>query len=92
MDIELDEVIDQLYTKIHQFLQSKVGEDLDQDIVDINLELTADKEIIVNIEVYLELSPFSRFNVEKIATEAINHGISVADEILPSFVVKIKQK
>jgi hypothetical protein len=92
MDIELDEVIDQLYTKIHQFLQSEVGEDLDQDIVDINLELTAEKEIIVNIEIYLELSPFSKFNVEKIANEAIKHGISVADQIFPSFLVNIKQK
>ncbi|MFX0173474.1 MAG: DUF3194 domain-containing protein [Candidatus Hodarchaeota archaeon] len=92
MDIELDEVIDQLYTRIHQFLQSKVGEDLDQDIVDINLELTAEKEIIVNIEIYLELSPFSKFNVEKIANEAIKHGISAADQIFPSFLVNIKQK
>ncbi|MFX0182973.1 MAG: DUF3194 domain-containing protein [Candidatus Hodarchaeota archaeon] len=92
MDIELDEVIDQLYTQIHQFLKSKVGEDLDQDIIDINLELTANKEIIVNIELYLELSTYSKLNVEKIANDAINHGISVADQIFPPFIVKIQQK
>ena len=38
IDNDSDEILDQLYLRIHQFLYSKVGEDLDQDLIDISLE------------------------------------------------------
>ncbi len=89
---ELDEIIDQLYVKIHQFLATKVGEDLSDDMIDINLELSDNEELIINIELYLELSPFSNFDVQKIAEEAVEHGIKAADQMCPPFVVRIKSQ
>ena len=92
MDNEFDEILDQLYTKIKQFLHTKVGEDIDQDLIDISLEITEKGELIVNIDLYLELSPFSSFNVQEIAEEAVKHGIKEADQICPSYIVKVQNK
>ncbi|UCG04472.1 MAG: DUF3194 domain-containing protein [Candidatus Heimdallarchaeota archaeon] len=88
---EFDEILDQLYSKIKQFLHTKVGEDLDQDLIDISLETTENGELIVNIDLYLELSPFSNFNVQEVAEEAVKHGIKEADQICP-YVIKIQNK
>ncbi|MFX0208770.1 MAG: DUF3194 domain-containing protein [Candidatus Hodarchaeota archaeon] len=87
---ELDEILDQLYIKIQQFLVTKVGEDLDQELIDINLETTENGELIVGIDLYLELSPFSSYDVQKIADEAVKHGIKEADQIFPSYIIKIR--
>ena len=89
---ELDEILDQIYLKIKQFLSSKVGEDLDQDLIDISLETSENGELNINIDLYLELSPFSHFDVQKIAEEAVKYGIEEADQICPPFVVKIQKK
>lgn len=87
---ELDEILDQLYVRIQQFLEEKVGEDLDQDLIDISLETSENGELIVGIDLYLELSPFSNYDVQKIAEEAINHGIKAADLICPPFIINFK--
>ncbi|MHA2244922.1 MAG: DUF3194 domain-containing protein [Candidatus Hodarchaeales archaeon] len=87
---ELDEILDQLYVRIQQFLEAKVGEDLDQDLVDISLETSENGELIVDIDLYLELSPFSKYDVQKIAEEAIKHGIKAADRICPQFIINFK--
>ena len=89
---ELDEIIDQLYVKIHQFLTTKVGEDLSTDMIDINLEITNNEELMINIELYLELSPFSEYDVQKIAEEAVEHGIKAADQMCPPLIVHIKSQ
>ncbi|MHA2202251.1 MAG: DUF3194 domain-containing protein [Candidatus Hodarchaeales archaeon] len=89
---ELDEILDQLYLKIKQYLQTKVGEDVDQDLIDISLETTENGELIIHIDLYLELSPFSNFNVQEIAEEAVKHGIEEADQICPSYIIKIRKK
>ncbi len=89
---ELDEILDQLYLKINQFLQTKVGEDIDQDLIDISLETTENGELIIHIDLYLELSPFSNFNVQEVAEEAVKHGIKEADQIFPSYIIKIQKK
>ncbi|MFX1285166.1 MAG: DUF3194 domain-containing protein [Promethearchaeota archaeon] len=86
---DLDEVLDQLYIKIRQFIITEVGEDLDQDLIDINLETTENGELIVSIDLYLELSPFSSYDVQRIAEEAIKYGIKEADQILPSYKISI---
>ncbi len=90
MASELDEILDQLYNKIHQFIVAKVGEDLDQDLIDISLETTENGELVINIDLYLELSPFSNYDVQKIAEEAVNLGIKTADQICPPFIVNIR--
>ncbi|MFX0122877.1 MAG: DUF3194 domain-containing protein [Candidatus Hodarchaeota archaeon] len=92
IDNEIDEILDQLYLKIKQFLQMKVGEDVDQDLIDISIETTERGELIVNIDLYLELSPFSNFNVQEVAEEAVKHGIKEADQIFPSYIIKIQNK
>jgi hypothetical protein len=89
---ESDEILDQLYLRIHQFLSSKVGEDLDQDLIDISLETKETGELIINIDLYLELSPFSSFDVQEIADKAVKYGIKEADRLCPSYVVKIRKK
>lgn len=92
IDNESDEILDQLYLRIQNFLYSKVGEDLDQDLIDISLETTENEELIINIDLYLELSPFTSFDVQEIAEEAVKHGIKEADQLCPSYVVKIRKK
>lgn len=89
---EIDEIIDQLYLSIHKFLVNKVGNDLGQDIIDINIETTENNEIKIEIDLYLELSPFSIYDVQTIAEDAIKRGIDAADRVLPEFVIKIQHK
>ena len=89
---EPDEIIDQLYVKIHQFLATKVGEDLNYDMIDINLEISDNRELVINIELYLELSPFSNYDVQKIAEEAIEHGIKAADQMCPPLIIHVKRR
>jgi hypothetical protein len=89
---ESDEILDMLYKKINDFLTLKVGEDLDHKLIDISLEIPANKELVVNIEISLELSPFSSFNAQEIADEAIKVGIEEADKILPSLIEDIPNK
>ncbi len=87
---ELDGILEQLYFKIQQFLVIQVGEDLDQDLIDISLETTDNGELIVNIDLYLELSPFSTYDVQKVAEEAVKHGIKEADHICPLYLINIR--
>lgn len=89
---ESDEILDRLYLKIKQFLYNKVGEDIDQDLIDIGLETTENGELLINIDLYLELSPFSSFNVQQVAEEAVKYGIKEADQIFPSYILKIQRK
>ncbi len=85
---DLEEILEKIYTDVHHFLVTSVGEDLDQDIIDIDLEMK-NEELIVEIHVYIELSTFSNLNVQKIAEDAIMSGISTADKICPRFVVQV---
>ncbi len=87
---ELDEILEQLYLKIQQFLVTQIGEDLDQDLIDISLETKGNGELIVNIDLYLELSPFSTYDVQKVAEEAVKHGIKEADHICPLYLINIR--
>ena len=57
IDNELDEILDQLYLKIKQFLHIKVGEDIDQDLIDISLETTENGELIINPEFDYAVEP-----------------------------------
>ncbi|MFX0014641.1 MAG: DUF3194 domain-containing protein [Promethearchaeota archaeon] len=87
---DMEDILDQLYIKIQQFLTDKIGEDLNQDLIDISLETTEKGELIVNIELFLELSPFSKYNVQEIAEEAVKHGIKEADQLCPPFIINIR--
>jgi hypothetical protein len=87
---DLESILDQIYDRIHQFLVSKAGEELNEDLIDISLEATNDGEIKVAIDLYLEVSPFSDQDVQKLANEAVEHGIKVTDQIIPEFIINIK--
>ena len=89
---ELDEILDQLYRKIHHFLIQKVGDDLNHKLIDISLETTENGELTVNIDLSLELSPFSKFKAQEIADEAVKYGIKEADQIFPSLIINLKPK
>ena len=78
---KIDDIIDQLYERIHQYLEQELKGDLTQDLVDIDLEVKQN-EIIVNIDLYIEISPFSTHDVQQIAEDAVKHGIAVADQII----------
>ena len=88
---EIEEIIDEIYSNIHHFLITKVGEELEQDLIDIDIELTNEAEIVVNIQLYIELTTFSLEDVQKLAEEAIQHGIQTADKVCPDFIVQIQQ-
>ncbi len=81
-----EDILDLLYEEIHKFLVSQVGEELDNDIIDINLETSDNKGLTVEISLALEIRAFSNLNVEELAEKAIAHGIKIADEVCPSFI------
>lgn len=91
MTIEIEEIIDKVYSKIHHFLIAKVGEELEQDLIDIDIELKNEAEIVVNIHLYIELTSFSLEDVQKLAEEAIQCGIQTADKVCPALIVQIQQ-
>ena len=88
---EIEEIIDEIYSNIHHFLIAKVGEELEQDLIDIDIELTNEAEIVINIQLYIELATFSLEDVKKLAEEAIQRGIQTADKVCPDFIVQIQQ-
>jgi hypothetical protein len=88
MVIDLEEIVEKIYSDVHHFLITNVGEDLDQDIIDINLEMK-NEELFVEIYLYLELSTFSDQDVQKIAEAAIMSGINTADKICPPVIVQV---
>ncbi|NHJ00648.1 MAG: DUF3194 domain-containing protein [Candidatus Heimdallarchaeota archaeon] len=92
MSNELDRIIDQVYLEVHSFLQKKLGKKLDHDLIDINLELTDENEIIIEVELYVELSALSGLEVQKVAEEAIAHATKITDELLPKILVNIEKK
>ncbi|MHA2075299.1 MAG: hypothetical protein ACXACU_05335 [Candidatus Hodarchaeales archaeon] len=91
MAIEIEEIIDKIYSKIHHFLIAKVGEELEQDIIDIDIELKNETEVVLEIQLYIELNSFSLEDVQKLAEEAIQSGIQTADKVCPAFVIKVQQ-
>ena len=66
---EIEEIIEEVYSNIHHFLTAKVGEELEQDLIDIDIELTNEAEIVINIQLYIELTTFSLEDVQKLAEE-----------------------
>ncbi|MFW9856869.1 MAG: DUF3194 domain-containing protein [Candidatus Thorarchaeota archaeon] len=87
---ELDEVLDLLYVAIHQFLEKKLRSELDQDVIDISVEIENHGGLKVTIDLYLEISPFSKHDVKKVAEEALSHAGKLADEIIPNLVITLR--
>lgn len=91
MSDELDEIIDQVYLEVHGFLQRKLGTNLDHDLIDINIELTEENEINIEVEIYVELSTISDLEVQKVVEAAIAHAVEYTDDLLPKILVRIKK-
>lgn len=85
-DFDSDELLDQIYSAIHDYISSKAGEDLDLDLIDINLEITTDKVLHIELNLDLEVAAFSEIDVDKLAKDALEYGIKVADKICPEFI------
>lgn len=88
MVTDLEDILEKIYSDVHRFLVNSVGEDLDQNLIDINLEMR-NEELIVEIFLYIELSTFSNQDVQKIAEDAVMSGIATADKICPTFIVQV---
>ena len=84
--LDTDELIDQIYTAIHDYLSSQAGEDLDLDLIDINLEITKDNVLNIELNLDLEVAAFSDIDVDELAKNALEQGIEVADKICPEFI------
>ncbi|MFW9778961.1 MAG: DUF3194 domain-containing protein [Candidatus Heimdallarchaeota archaeon] len=87
---ELDEILDLLYVTIHQFLENRLRSELDQDVIDISIETEPQGGLKVTIDLYLEISPFSKYDVEKVAEEALSRAGKLADEIIPNLVINLR--
>lgn len=87
---ELDEILDWLYVAIHQFLENKLRSELDQDLIDISIETDNQGELKIIIDLYLEISPFSKYDVQKVAEEAITHAGQLADKLIPNVVINLR--
>ena len=90
MESDLDEVIDLVYIKIHNFLTARLDEDLNEDIIDIDIQHNEKGEIEINIDVSIEVLPFINENLDEIVEEAIRKGMNVADKHCPKFVIRPK--
>jgi isocitrate dehydrogenase len=89
VNLDSDEILDQIYNAIHDYLSSHAKENLDLDLIDINLEFTKAKELHIELNLTLEVAAYSEINVDKLARDALEYGIKVADKICPKFI-KIK--
>jgi hypothetical protein len=87
---ELDDILDLLYDTIHQFLEKKLRSELDHDVIDISIETDDQGGLKVTIDLSLEISPFSKHDVEKVAEEAISHAGQLADKLIPNIVITLK--
>jgi hypothetical protein len=86
MDVlDPEEILELLYNEIHSFLVSEAGEDLDQDLIDITLETSESGELNIELDLQLEITSFSRLDVQLLAEKALAHGIKIADEVCPPY-------
>lgn len=90
MDDELDEVIDLIFTTIHNYIESKLKDKLNEDSISIDIDQNELGEVEVGIEIYVESFPYNKVDLQTIVDQAILQGISVADQKCPSLVVKAK--
>ena len=87
MDVlDPDEILELLYEEIHKFLIEEAGEELDQDIIDIALEISESGELSIELDLELEIASFSGLDVQQLAEKALAHGIKVADEVCPQYI------
>lgn len=92
MEEKLEEIIELIYEAIHFYLVDKLGDDLDNDIIDINVNLDQNKELKVEIDLKTEVIPFSSHDIEKITKEAIEKGVLKADSLCESIIIDLKHK
>ncbi len=88
-DLDSDEILEQIYNAIHEFLLSQAGEELDLDLIDINLEFNDSNELQIELDLSLQVAAYSDIEVDKLARDAVKCGIEVADKICPRFI-KVK--
>ncbi|MHA1331085.1 MAG: hypothetical protein ACTSR2_08415 [Candidatus Hodarchaeales archaeon] len=81
MENSLDEVIEIIFENIHKFLTSKLGDDLREDDIAIDIEKDEKGEIHLSLEV-----------TKKIVDEAISIGKRIADEYCPSLLTEKKSE
>lgn len=81
--LDPEEILELLYNEIHEYLVAEVGEDLDQDLIDITLKTLESGELNIEIDLQLEIASYSHLNVQLLAEKALSHGIKIADEVCP---------
>ncbi|MHA1972350.1 MAG: hypothetical protein ACTSW1_05120 [Candidatus Hodarchaeales archaeon] len=91
MQDNFEEVIELVYQNIHKFITSKLGENLSEDDIAIDIEKDEKGEVHFSLELMVESLPYSRLDIQKIVDEAISIGKKIADEHCPSFLVKEKR-
>ncbi|MHA1215490.1 MAG: hypothetical protein ACTSPG_09330 [Candidatus Hodarchaeales archaeon] len=92
MENSLDEVIEIIFENIHKFLTSKLGDDLREDDIAIDIEKDEKGEIHLSLEVTIESLPYSGADIQKIVDEAISIGKRIADEYCPSLLTEKKSE
>ena len=80
-----DDILDYLYEEIHKFVV-EAGEELGNIEIDINLESLDEGEMNIEINLFLEVTAFSKLDVGELSKKAIVYGGKLADEVCPPFV------
>lgn len=81
-----DDLLDFLYEEIHKFLITEAGEELGHDEIDISLETSEKGELNIEISLFLEVTAFSKLDVEELSKKAIAYGGVIADKVCPTLV------
>jgi hypothetical protein len=81
-----DEILEYLYEEISQFLVTEAGEELENNEIDITLETIDKGEMNIEISLFLEVTAFSKLDVEELSKKAIAYGGMLADKVCPPLV------
>ncbi len=81
-----DDLLDYLYEEIHNFLVTEAGEELGHDEIDISIETSEKGELNIEISLFLEVTAFSKLDVEELSKKAIAYGGVIADKVCPPLV------
>jgi hypothetical protein len=81
-----DDLLDYLYEEIHKFLVTEAGDELGHSEIDITLESSDKGELNIEISLFLEVTAFSKLDVEELSKKAIAYGGVIADKVCPPLV------
>jgi hypothetical protein len=92
-DPELAEIIDLFYQQVNIFLKKRLGEDLLDEQIEIEAEISPNFELKISMSIQADISPFSQVNnCQPILDEAAEHVFAVLEPQIAQWQASKRQK